>query len=133
MTGDPISPRVQRLLLRHFRAVSEVETFVLLARSAGHCSAEEVAASIGLGLGHVTGILEALVSTGLVTKDDNRYDLAPMTAERRAATEELVGLYARYRLRIIDIVLGARRDPAADFANAFRLRNDDDVDDEEGD
>ena len=130
MSDDPIPAGVRRLLERRFRSISQVEAFVLLVRERRSCDVEAVAQALGLGARHVEGLLDELVSNRLLQRADDGFVLAQLSGGDLRTAEQLADLYARYRLRIMEIVLAVPRDQARDFADAFRLRPDDTEEDE---
>ena len=103
---DPIPAHVRRLLDHRLSSVSEVETLVLLVRTAGRrWSAQAVARQFVLDPQHTTLLLEALVDAGLVRCASGYYEFDPMREDDRAAAADLAALYATYRTRIMGIVL----------------------------
>jgi predicted transcriptional regulator of viral defense system len=107
---DPIPPHVRRLLGHRLASVSEVETLVLLVRTAGRrWSAEDVARQFVLDPEHTALLLDALVRAGLVRRtDDGHYEFDPAGESDRAAAADLAALYATYRNRIMGIVLASK-------------------------
>jgi hypothetical protein len=108
--GDPIPPHVRRLLDHRLSSVSEVETLVLLVKTAGRrWSAQEVARQFVLEPEHTAMLLDALVGAGLVRRTDGRYEFDPAAETDRMAAADLAALYATYRNRIMGIVLASER------------------------
>lgn len=108
--GDPIPAHVRRLLDHRLSSVSEVETLVLLVRTAGRrWSAQDVARQFVLDPEHTAMLLDALVRAGLVRRSDGHYEFDPTLEKDRTAASDLAALYATYRNRIMGIVLASDR------------------------
>ena len=122
MAVDPIPPQVKALLARHFTSVSQVEALMVLMRTRGSRSLEELAHDLVLAKDHVEILLEPLVRTRLVKRTDGGYEFHPSDPKERAVAEELLSLYRTYRVRIMNIVVSESTTELRDFAEAFRLR-----------
>lgn len=130
MADDPIPDDVRTLLVRHFESVSELEALLVVVRDPRRWTAPELARALVINEDHAGTLLAALVRMRLVAVVDGAYLFRPAKRRERAAVEELAGLYDRYRLRIMNIVFSKPSEPLREFADAFRLRRDDDEEEE---
>jgi hypothetical protein len=121
---DPISPAVRRLLAR-LRSVSEVEVLVLLARSKTQWTVAQLARELVVAESHAASLLDAIGAAGLGEFEDDAFVYRPRRRGDRSAAKELARVYDTYRVRVSMIVLAQPEPQLQDFADAFRLRQDD--------
>lgn len=131
MDGDPIPVHVRRILERRFGSVSEVQVLVLLVRTPRRWTVREVAREFVLGEEHTAILLDRLVHAGLIAVGEGGYIFDLGGGKDSQAALDLAKLYPTYRLRIMNLLLSKPRDAVWDFAEAFRLRQPEDGDEQD--
>lgn len=117
------------LLDTHFDSVAKLEVFILLGRDDRTWSPDALAVELRSSPEGATHILEDLASRGLAERQSDGYAIAA-ALDVRASARDLGQLYATRRLSVINrIYRPAKRrpsDPVRSFADAFRIKKDDD-------
>lgn len=130
--GDALPKEVAALVARHVHSPAQLE--VLLAV---HLDAEEwwTAARLGRQLGlpawSVRERLEDLASLGFLevkTADDVVFRYAPTSPETAAAVSSLARIYYQRPAGILSLIRASRPDPVRAFADAFRLKREEEDD-----
>jgi hypothetical protein len=121
-----LSDRVRRFLRRDIDSLETLEVLLHLRRAAGPCSVDAIVAELRSTPFAIGMRLEALRRRALVAADADadawRYD-ARDGVEGVVAEVEVA--YREMRLRVIDELYG-EGEPMRAFADAFRLRSDND-------
>lgn len=108
----------------------ELYVLVLLVRHDEQWwDATTLAERCGLGVLPTRHILDRFVARNLLDvriTDDVRYRFSPGRAGLREATEAFVEAYQRSPALVMQLLLPSRRRSMEDFADAFRIRRDDD-------
>ena len=117
------------LLDTHLDSVAKLEVFVLLGRDERAWSPDALALELRSSPEGIDQILEELASRGLVERRKDGYVIAG-ALDIRAAARDLGQLYTTRRLSIINRIYQPTTkrpaDPVRSFANAFRIKKDDD-------
>jgi hypothetical protein len=127
---DQISPQVTAFITAHVRSVEALQVLMLLVQSPERWwDAGAVKRETGLATGIAGRMLQQLASSNLLdirVTGDVRYQFAPGTPELRAAARACCDLYCRTPWILVSALPGVTRRSLADFADAFRIRRDDD-------
>ena len=131
MPPDPLSPDVRRFVADVIRSVNELELLLLLREEeATWWTAAAASRRLYQSEGWVAGHLEALVVLGLAerggTEDEPAYRYAPRGGGTRRTIDRLAEAFAKRRTRVIALIYRPESSSAERFADAFRLRRDDD-------
>jgi hypothetical protein len=121
-----LPPRVAAFLTRHINSVAELEA-LLLARTqpADAWRAATLAQRLYVSEATAGAVLESLRRHGLLARRETGYGYAPEFESLREDVEELAAAYPRFLIRITHLIHGRSRG-ARDFAEAFRLREEED-------
>jgi DNA-binding MarR family transcriptional regulator len=129
MTSRHVPAAVRRLLERAVDGVEQLEILLLLYHHAERSwNAEGVADALRLTPRVVAAHLEALAQRDLLDvriAGEVRYRFAPATRAQTAAIVQLAAWYRDHRSSILALVSTRRRQSLQDFADAFRIREDD--------
>ncbi|HYF28698.1 MAG TPA: hypothetical protein VD931_23355 [Baekduia sp.] len=133
MPNDPLSPDVRRFVADVIRSVNELELLLLLREHQDRAwTPQEASARLYQSEGWVAGHLEALVVLGLAARegahDAPAYRYAPGDERTRRTIDALAEAFARRRTRVIALIYRPEPSSAERFADAFRLRRDDEDD-----
>jgi hypothetical protein len=130
MASSRISPRARRFLAAHIHSVMQLELLLLMARrDVEGCTAPEAAAELRAPVGWVETQLVDFAGNRVIGFDDAasevryRFDAAGPHAQ---AVGELADAYARRRTSVIKLIFAAPPRDIESFADAFRLRDEDD-------
>lgn len=126
MDGD-LPVELRTFILEHINSVAQLETLLLLRRSAREWTAEALARELRIDQAAASEQLTELTRRGLTERLDGparfRYarsaNVDPLVAEIQKAYEER-------RVRIIGLIYSTPRARVQDFADAFRIRKGDD-------
>jgi hypothetical protein len=132
VVADPLPPEVKRFINTHLHGFSQLE---LLLHLHDHPS-EPVTAAIAarelrLGEQQAAGLLQDLHTRGLLATSDSEgrresYRYEPSTRELARQVDALAEIYPTYRHRIVQLIFSKPPDSLTNFAQAFRLRKDED-------
>lgn len=127
-----LSPTVQRFLSRGIDSVEALEVLLLLRAHAGRAwEVEAIVAELRSTPYSIRRRLDALTKRRLLRFEDGRWCYAA-TPNVDAVVAEVADSYDRLRLRVIEALYGApKREPLRAFADAFRLRDDEDDDEDD--
>ena len=130
MSRHEIPPLVLTFLSEH---VSNLEQFQLLVRivQGGDrwWDAPSVARELGIGARQAQAALDHLAKHNLLDiriTGDVRYQFQPGTDELRAAAQASVDEFRRRPVEVLEVITALGRRGIRDFADAFRIRKDDD-------
>lgn len=128
--GD-LSEAVRQLIVQHISSVDQLEILLLLKENSARVWTVEDVSQALLTQPEVTATrLSELAHDGLLSvknvcgKDLYRYHAR--TAQLEPAVAELARLYPQYRVRIISLIYSKPTDKIRTFADAFRLRKEED-------
>ena len=124
---ETLSAELQRFIRRYLNSVQQLEILLLLFNEPQrHLSVEEISAILRSTASSVRLRLTGLVRRGLVQADDrNRYAYAS-DEQRDRIVGELRMEYQTRQARVIDFMFSEPSDTVTSFADAFRLKEDDD-------
>ena len=120
---DSLPPEVQRLIDDALTSMDHVEVLFRISR-AGEATAEWLARDAHIEQTQVMKVLRDLEHAKLIVHDGESYRVT-QTARDRAAVDEFAGTYNARPVTLIRAVY-ARPSPLRSFADAFRLRREED-------
>jgi hypothetical protein len=123
---ETLPRRLREFLALHLGSVEEVEILLLLWRTKERWwRADEVGAQLHLGESTARTRLEKLSGHFLDVRvaGDVCFRYSPGNQEREERTAELAAAYEEHRTDVIGLVMSGRS--ARDFADAFRLKKED--------
>jgi hypothetical protein len=124
-----ISENVRELIRRRVTSMDHVEVLMRVFEAAGEpVTSQELERGARLGPQTVTRCATDLVNARLVSHDpaSDAYRYAPPNVDR-ATVEELASLYHQRPVTLVKLVYAQPPSPVKSFADAFRLRDEDDV------
>lgn len=134
MSPQRLPTKVQVFLTDHIRDVEELQLFIAVIQSPDRWWDPPAAArELGISRTAARRGLDRLAACNLLDiriTDDVRYQFRPGTAELGAAARATEEAYRSNPLGVAQLVAGAARRGIRDFADAFRLRREDDHDDD---
>ena len=134
MPDAPLPPDVRRFITGVVRSVNELELLLLLAEERDEpWTAAAASRVLYQSEGWVAGHLEALVVLGLAEQVGDGppgYRFGPGDAATRRTIQQTGECFRRRRAAVIALIYRGEPSSAERFADAFRLRRDDE--DEEG-
>ena len=127
--GD-LSGAVIAFINEHIHSLDHLEVLMLLMKSPDRWwDNSSVAQNLGIDPTAARAALERLASGNLLEiaiTSDVRYRFQPGEPRLREAAEAFSAAYRTDRLAILHLVTGRSERSIRDFANAFRIRRDDD-------
>lgn len=130
MSGQRGIPRdVRTLITDHLTSVAQLEILLLLHRSPDNrFRATEVAEQLRIDPGWAADELSGLADAGLLKRDADSevFQFEPATAEKRAAVDGLAKAFSTHRVSVITLLFSTPSEGIGSFADAFKIRKDDD-------
>jgi DNA-binding Lrp family transcriptional regulator len=123
-----ISDNVRELIRRRATSMDHIEILMRLYEAGGEpLTVTDVERGARLGPETVARSLSELVSSGLIARDaaSNTYRYAAPASDR-ATVDELSALYHQRPVTLVKLVYAQPPSPVKSFADAFRLRDDED-------
>jgi hypothetical protein len=124
-----ISPGVMRFIAEHVDTLEKLELLKLMTDSEGRWwDAASAAEALGMTTGAARQLLERFAAQNLLeirVTGDVRYRFQPGDPRLEASAREFANAYRTNRLGILRLVTKSP-DSLRDFADAFRIRRDDD-------
>jgi hypothetical protein len=127
---EELPPEVRDLVARRLQGMEEVEVLLLLASESAALSVSEIRERLRLPASSLPmASVDRLVANDLLAEEtvrgERRFRYAPATSELRRAVQLLGVAYNQRPVTLIRLVYH-RPSPAQSFADAFRVRKDDD-------
>jgi hypothetical protein len=97
---------VRAFIVERFGSVAEIDVFLHAYRNGREWTADSMGRATGLRASHAQVVLDALVRSRLMDCVNGVYALVADVLDDASALSEI---YDRYRLRIVPLVLNARR------------------------
>jgi len=122
---------VKRLIAEHVESVSQLEVLLLLQQDRTTVwSAEEAARYLKSQPELVDATLSRFARAGIAGVEVDEagnacFAYRPATAALRSSVDALAATYATHKTTVISLIFSTPRDALQDFADAFRLRDDD--------
>jgi hypothetical protein len=130
VAGQRGIPRnVRSLITDHLSSVAQLEILLLLhGASEQQFSAGEVAERLRIDPAWAADELNGLSSAGLLGHDSasGTFTYAPRTAEKGDAVDGLAKAFSTHRVSVITLLFSTPSEGIGSFADAFKLRKDDD-------
>ena len=130
MHAGDLPEEVRRFIFQHINSVEQLEILLLLRQQPGRAwSADAVARELRIASESAGERLEDMASARLLLRQGVRpeeYRYAPETMKLDDAVRGLATGYATRRVTVINLIYSKPIDRIRTFADAFRLRKDDD-------
>lgn len=130
MPQQELSPLVQTFLAKHIGSLEQLQLLMRLVQSPDRWwDASTAAWELGMSEPDATSALDELTKQNLLDiriTDEVRYQFHPGTEELRGAATACAETFRRRPVAVLNAVTGPRRRSIRDFADAFRIRKDDD-------
>jgi DNA-binding IclR family transcriptional regulator len=125
--ANPLDPEVRRAIRAYVGSVEQIEVLLAVREGPRTWSASELSEHLRLDATSVANRLTSLCAHGFLVEEGGRYRFAPVSSELASAAGALARAYAERKYSVMDEIFSRPResDPVTVFANAFRLRRDD--------
>lgn len=130
--ADPLPREVKRFINKHLYGFSQLELLLHLhANPSEPVTAAMAARELRLGEEQAASLLLDLHTRGLLATSDSEgrrasYRYEPSTRELARQVDTLAEIYPTYRQRVVQLIFSKPPDSLTNFAQAFRLRKDED-------
>jgi hypothetical protein len=125
-----LPPTVRAFVTAHVRSIEELQLLMTIVQSGDRWwDAHDAARECGMSTPEARAALEHLASRNLLDiriGEELHYRMGPGTPELREAVREAVDAYRQRPLDVARLVEPPGRRSVRDFADAFRIRRDDD-------
>lgn len=124
-----IPRHVESFIAAHLTSVAQLEILLLMHRSRGRpFTPAAVADELRIDPGWATAELERLRRASVVdtSAGEGEYCFAPKAPEVSATVDDLERLYRTHRVSVITAIFADHADSVSSFADAFKLRKDQD-------
>jgi hypothetical protein len=125
-----LSEELLAFIRQHIHSVEQLEMLLLVRREKGDWTPEKVSEEMRTALPSAFDRLADLEQRGLLVSHRNgtgpAYRYAPKSGELEQIVSSLADAYAERKYTIIDLIFSKPIDKIRVFANAFRLRRDED-------
>jgi predicted transcriptional regulator len=120
-SGLPLD--VQKFIAKYIESVEKLEILLLLGNTPEkQWSAEQVDQEIKSNQSSINQKLQNLCSDGFLEYQDGHYRFQPKSVELAQAVTALAACYQTRRIKVIEAIFSKGTDELRNFANAFRLR-----------
>ena len=127
---DALAPEVMAFLLSDVRSLEDLQVLMSCAESPGRWwDAAGMAREAGVSVTAARHALDHFVRRNLLdirVTGDVRYSFSPATGDLQHAVLACAAAYRSRPLAVVKVIAGARQTSVRDFADAFRIRRDDD-------
>ena len=121
MPDESLPPPVVHFIARHIATVEELEILLLLAREEGRAwTAEGIYQVVKSSRQSVEHVLGKFLAASFVTASPAGHTIVPLAGH--PILPELSRCYREMPVRVIQAIYQRPRDPARDFADAFKLK-----------
>ena len=118
------SEELQRFIVSSFRSVWALELLLMLKREDRNWSKSDLVSAMRASELVVSKALDELVAAGLASIDQEGASYMPVNADVAGYVDQLEKLYAARPDAVRRAIVAASSSGATAFANAFRLRKD---------
>ena len=118
------SEELQRFIVSSFRSVWALELLLMLKREGRNRSKSDLVSAMRASELVVSKALDELVAAGLASIDQEGASYMPVNADVAEYVDQLEKLYAARPDAVRRAIVAASSSGATAFANAFRLRKD---------
>ncbi len=128
MASGGIPDDVRRLIVQHIHSVEQLEVLLLFAKQPEReLSAEDVGRQLVTSTDSIAARIADLERRGFVRAvGGGRFRYDDSDPRRSGAVSSLGAAYARRRVSVIGLIFSKPSENIVTFADAFRLRKDDD-------
>ena len=124
MSDAELIEELQRFIARYIESVEKLEILLMLKRSpAKSWSVQEVYQQIQSSINSVNQKLLDLCRDGFVKRGpDERFQFSPKSKELEEKVAALGDAYQKRRIKVIELIFSSTTDELRKFADAFKLR-----------
>ena len=128
MASGGIPDDVRRLIVQHIHSVEQLEVLLVFAAAPGRdFGSDDVARELVTSADSVAARIADLAQRGFLRPaGGGRFRYDDGDRQRVAAVSALAETYARRRVSVISLIFSKPSENIVTFADAFRLRKDDD-------
>jgi two-component SAPR family response regulator len=124
---DQIPAPILQFLADNIRSIAQLELLLMLHQERDSTwTVPDAAKRLYTAVSMTEPLLETLRAIGLVVFRDGHYQYAPKSTEMDALIGELAQLYQERRVTIINLIYSAPMQKLQNFADAFRIRKQED-------
>jgi hypothetical protein len=121
--SEQIPPQVESFVSDCIGSIAELELLLLLAEDPSKVwTVEAVARELYVTAPAAEAVLVRMTSRGLFTQLAEGYRFEPRSAELVETVKGLKELYAKRRLKVVEMIYAGPTEKYQSFADAFRLR-----------
>jgi hypothetical protein len=121
--SDQIPPQVVTFVSDCIGSIAELELLLLLAEDRSKFWAvDAVARQLYVTSASVEAVFIQMTSKGLLSHGAEGYRFSPRTPDVAETVNALKDLYAKRRLKVMEMIYAGPTDKYQSFADAFRLR-----------
>jgi len=121
--SDQIPLQVKNFVGDCIGSIAELELLLLLAEAPSTVwTIDAIARQLYVTPASVEAAVGRMVSNSLLTQETDGFRYAPRTAELGETVQALKDLYARRRLKVVEMIYAGPTEKYQSFADAFRLR-----------
>jgi hypothetical protein len=122
-----LSETVQQFIVKYISSVDQLEILLLLKQNTHRpWSSDDVARTLATDTASMASRMSELVRAGLICEKPGTpsptFQYAPSTPELHNAVDELSAVYPQFRVSIINLIFSKPIDKIRTFADAFRLK-----------
>jgi hypothetical protein len=118
---------VRQLIAQHIESVEQLEVLLhLRANSDRGWTADEIAQTLHIQPDSAGRRLDDLCGRGFCAVEGDRYRYSPAVPAVDAVVGGLAQVYATHRVSVISLIFSKPTDTIQTFADAFRIRRDED-------
>lgn len=124
-----IPPAVQTFIRTHLSSVAQLEILLLLHGAPGRAhTPNAVAETLRIDPAWATAEMRRLKGAGLFDTEDDEsaYCYRPATPDLAEAVDGLARVFTTHRVSVITTIFSTPSDSVGSFADAFKLKRDDD-------
>lgn len=122
---ERIPAQAQDLIIKHIHSVAQLETLLFMrARGGIAVRADDVAREQKIGGDMAADLLQDLVGRGFLKNSSEGFVYSP-SSDLAKGVDAVADAYRTYRVAIINLIFSKPSEGVQSFADAFRLRRDD--------
>lgn len=127
MTGKELPASILTFLAEHIDSVAKLDVLLLLAKNSSRTwTKDTVSQELRSSEFSAVQCLSDLTASGLLHFDGQSYRFAPKRAEQALLVTQLIQAYSNFPTRVVQVIYEKPDQRLRSFADAFRLRKDDD-------
>lgn len=122
--AEGVPKEARDLITSHIHSVAQLEMLLYLrSRTGAEITPETLGRDQKIGTDMAQGLLEDLAGRGFLTEKNGSFTYAPK-GDLSRQVDALASAYASYRVSIINLIFSRPNEGVQSFADAFRVRRD---------